>query len=285
MGGYTNGAWPESMFIVYDEGVDGDGPWKHLVTAGTQHKINRLKELAYKRTKRRLEISPGWSCYRPIGPQRTYRARYGTGASVVGKSSHGINWWDGDRGWRIVLAVDFHNWGWVYGWDRDAWYEDVRAAGLEPGLIHPSRGNGYPDEPWHVIDLNPFAAPPEPHKPNPDIEDEDEMKLIRWNQHHVFAIGREAIYHVPNPTEHGTAEALYGATRDVDNAGLTTVLLTNGIQWEAVDAVLRGAGYGSNGRYWSRLMGEGIAIRGNQAAASKTLADVLATAKKIEATS
>ncbi len=181
MGGYTNGEWPESMFIVYDEGVDEDGPWKHLVTAGTQYKINRLKELAYKRTKRRLEISPGWSCYRPIGPQRTYRARYGNGAAYPATSSHGINWLDGDRGWRVCLAIDIHNWGWVYGWDRDAWYADCRKAGFAPGLIHPSRGHGYPDEPWHIIDLEPFKTPPQPVEKPVEQEDEEMSKNVMFH--------------------------------------------------------------------------------------------------------
>ena len=282
MGGYTNGAWPESMFIVIDQGVDEDGPWKHLVTAGTLHKINRLKELAFRRTKRRLEISPGWSCYRPVHAQRIYRQKYGLGASEVKKSSHGINWVDGDRGVRIVLATDFHNWGWVYGWDRDAWYDDVRAAGLTPGLIHPSRGNGYPDEPWHVIDLEPFKTPP--------IVQEDDMKdmtLVRWNRTHVFGIAQETIIHIENPAQLKTAQIVLEqpTLREFENDGLTVALLMSGLPWDAVDAVLKGKAFGANGRYWSRLMAEGIAIRGNQAAASKTLADVLDTAKKIEAAS
>lgn len=175
MGGYTNGNWPESMFEVYATGRDEDGPWKHLLTAGTRHKLDRLKELAYKRTGRRLEVSPGWSCYRPIGPQRVYRARYGNGAAYPGTSSHGINWLDGERGWRVCLAIDIHNWGWVYGWNRDTWYADCRTAGFAPGLIHPSRGHGYPDEPWHIIDLEPFAAPP---KPKPETFEEDDMAYI-----------------------------------------------------------------------------------------------------------
>ena len=282
MGGYTNGEWPETMFEVYATGTDEDGHYKHLLTAGTRHKIDRLKQLGYARTGRWLEISPGWSGYRPLWAQRVYRNKYGTGASVVGKSSHGINWWDGDRGWIICLAVDFHNWGWVYGWDRDAWYADVRAAGLEPGLIHPSRGNGYPDEPWHVIDLEPFKTPP--------IVQEDDMKdmtLVRWNRTHVFGIAQETIIHIENPAQLKTAQIVLEqpTLREFENDGLTVALLMSGLPWDAVDAVLKGKAFGANGRYWSRLMAEGIAIRGNQAAASKTLADVLDTAKKIEAAS
>lgn len=113
------------------------------------------------------------------------------------------------------------------------------------------------------------------------LEEDDIMKLIRWNSHHVFAVGREAIYHVPTVTEQATLEVLCGPVQDVDDAGLTASLNVNGIHWDAVDAVLRGVGPLSGGRYWSRLAAEGEAIRGGQAAQEKTLADVLATAQAL----
>ena len=113
---------------------------------------------------------------------------------------------------------------------------------------------------------------------------EDNMKdatLVRWNNQHVFAIGRESVYHVPNPTEHARAEVFLGKTIEVDNDGLTTALRLAGVHWAAVDAVLRGVGYQDGGKYWSRQIAEGEAIRGGQVAAAKTLADVLATAKAL----
>lgn len=115
----------------------------------------------------------------------------------------------------------------------------------------------------------------------PSPLEDDDMKLIRWNSNHVFAVGREAIYHIPDVAQLGALEAVHGAAKDVDNTGLTSVLLANGIHWDAVDAVLRGLGNVSGGKYWSRLAAEGVAIRGAQAAQSKTLADVLETAKSI----
>jgi hypothetical protein len=110
------------------------------------------------------------------------------------------------------------------------------------------------------------------------------MKLIIWNGVHVFSIGPEAIYHVPTPRVQGTLEALHErAAFPVDNEGLEAELNEHGIHWDAVDAVLRGVGPGSGGKYWSRLMAEGEAIRGGQAAQAKTLADVLATAANEQA--
>lgn len=113
-------------------------------------------------------------------------------------------------------------------------------------------------------------------------EDEDMPKLIRWNELHVFALAQEAILYVDTMAEKGTLEALHARpVQDVDNAGLTAALNERGIHWDAVDAVMRKVGPGTGGRYWSRLMAEGLAIRGTQEEQSKTLADVLATAQAI----
>lgn len=108
-------------------------------------------------------------------------------------------------------------------------------------------------------------------------------KLIRWNNLHVFSINTEVVYYVDTTAEKGTLEALHGRpVQDVDNVGLTAALNERGIHWDAVDSVLRKAAPGGGGRYWSRLMAEGIAIRSEQAEQAKTLDDVLATAKAIE---
>lgn len=54
------------------------------------------------------------------------------------------------------------------------------------------------------------------------------------------------------------------------------------IHQETVDACMRGAAFGGDGRSWSRKQAEGIAIRGQQAASQTTLDDVLKTANRIE---
>jgi len=128
----------------------------------------------------------------------------------------------------------------------------------------------------------PVYAPPAPDlSPAPVTSEEDDMIVYRWNGEHCFAVGYERIYHIPDVAQLGTAEALYGPRRELDNQGLTVLLLTQGIHWDAVDAVLRGAAFGANGRYWSRQIAEGEAQRAAQSAAQKTLDDVLATAQKI----
>lgn len=116
----------------------------------------------------------------------------------------------------------------------------------------------------------------------PDLSEEDDMQLIRWNGQHVFGIGRESVCHVPNPETLALLEKVHGKAKDVGNDGLTAELNFAGVHWDAVDAVLNGSGPLSGGKYWSRLAAEGLAIRGTQAAQSKTLADVLASAKSIE---
>src|SRR5690606_6789363 len=63
-------------------------------------------------------------------------------------------------------------------WDkRAAFFEDCRAVGLSPHLISPQRG--YPDEPWHVVDLDPWGPIPASNGaipfpiPLPEPEEED----------------------------------------------------------------------------------------------------------------
>lgn len=275
---YPNGEIPDSELVTFDFGHDDvEGDWKHQLTPGTYAKHLALVARAKDRTGRTLRVSPGSNAYRPIRTQRIFRDLYGNGAAVPGTSSHGGQWEGADR-----MAMDYGNWAYVYAEfanPRAEFFADCRAVGLEPGLISTSRG--YPDEPWHVIDNDPWApAPASATSPEEDIM--KDAILTRWNGLHVLAIGRECVYHVPDPGQHARAEVFLGKTIEVDNDGLTTALLLAGVHWEAVDAVLRGAAYGSNGKYWSRQTAEGIAIRGGQAAASKTLADVLATAKKLE---
>lgn len=154
MPSYSNGYIPDSLLVTFNTGWNStDGNWKHQLSAGTYRKHLNLVALAKRRTGRTLEITEGWGAYRPRHIQELARKIYGNGAAWPGTSSHG-GFWEGKQ----TLAIDYGNWGWVYDWNREAFYADARAAGLAPGLIHPSRGNDYPDEPWHVVDLEPWAA-------------------------------------------------------------------------------------------------------------------------------
>lgn len=154
MGGmtYKNGYIPDSALITFNVGYSpGEGNWKHQLSPGTYAKHLALVSLARKNTGRTLALSSGWSGYRPYSAQVYARQRYGNGAASPGTSSHG-GFWEGQQ----TLAIDYGNWSYVYGGSRDAFYRDARAVGFEPGLISPKRG--YPDEPWHVVDKNPWAA-------------------------------------------------------------------------------------------------------------------------------
>lgn len=170
MATYSNGYIPDSLLVTFDSGTNTtDGKWYHKLSPGTLSKHRALVALAKKNTGRDLKISDGWGAYRPYNIQELARKLYGTGAAVPGTSSHG-GFWEGKQ----TLAIDYGNWGGVYGWDRDAFYRDVRAVGLEPDLISPRRG--YPDEPWHVVDLVPWASAPTPTPSTPSgEEEEDEM--------------------------------------------------------------------------------------------------------------
>lgn len=154
MATWKNGYIPDSELVRFGETgwneVDGD--WYWALTAPTLARVRRLIALAKARTGRDLSPGDGFSCYRPYGIQVKAKNKYGIGAATPGWSSHG-GFWEGIE----TMAVDFSNWGYVYNWDREAFYADCWAAGLVPGMIEPRRG--YPDEPWHVIDMNPRTMP------------------------------------------------------------------------------------------------------------------------------
>ncbi len=120
--------------------------------------------------------------------------------------------------------------------------------------------------------------------PPPAIEKKDDMKkFVRWNKTHYFVIGDASVYHLLNSSWIGYLNDHYGPVQEIDNGALTLELTINAIPWDAVDACMRGVAFGGDGREWSRLEAEGVAIRGAQTAQTKTLDDVLATAKRIEA--
>lgn len=153
---YPNGQIPESELVIFNRGVTvhtlSNGEritenWYQGLTPGTYQKHRALVAL----TGGRLQVSRGFSCYRPLYGQSIARRLYGNGAASVGTSSHG-GYWEG----RDTMAIDYGNWSAVYGGNREAFYADCRKVGLSPGLISP--GRGYPDEPWHVIDFEPWRA-------------------------------------------------------------------------------------------------------------------------------
>jgi hypothetical protein len=150
---WRNGYIPENELVIFKRGRNStDGDWFWGLTPGTYARHLALVELGRSRHGRTLEPSDGWGTYRPYDGQVIARRIYGNGAAVPGTSSHG-GFWEG----RETLAIDYSNWAWVYNGDRAAFFADVRAVGLTPDMISTRRG--YPDEPWHVIDLNPRTSP------------------------------------------------------------------------------------------------------------------------------
>ncbi|MBD8477558.1 hypothetical protein [Microbacterium sp. CFBP 8794] len=153
---WRNGNIPEGDLVIFERGYnDTDRNWYWGLTPGTYARVLALIALAFLHTGRRLSPGDGWSTYRPLWAQEIARRIHGIFAATPGASSHG-GFWEG----RETLAIDFSNWSWVYGGDRAAFYADCWAVGLTPGMIEPRRG--YPDEPWHVIDMNPRAGAPAP---------------------------------------------------------------------------------------------------------------------------
>lgn len=156
MARYANGRVPESALIVFKRGRNSvDGDWYHGLPPATYARHVALVRRAKERTGRDLAAGDGWTTYRPLHAQEIARRIHGNWAAVPGTSSHGGFWEN-----RETMAVDYSNWSSVYRdhGGRDAFFEDCRAVGLTPGMIMASRG--YPDEPWHVIDLDPWGAVP-----------------------------------------------------------------------------------------------------------------------------
>lgn len=149
---YRNGEVPANLLVTFASGwLPNEGTWYHQLPPATHAKHLALVALAKRNTGRVLKISEGWGAYRPLHIQVYAKRVHGIFAATPGTSSHGM-WWERMQ----CAAIDYGNWGYVYDYDRSDFYRDVRAVGLEPGLISPQRG--YPDEPWHVVDKHPWAG-------------------------------------------------------------------------------------------------------------------------------
>lgn len=179
---YRNGEVPSSRLISFHSGWNStDGAWTHSLPPATYRKHLALVALAKRNTGRDLEIGVGWCAYRPIAAQRMLKKRFGIMAATPGTSSHG-GFWEGAE----VMAIDYSNWSHVYNGDRAKWFRDVRAVGFAPDQISPRRG--YPDEPWHVIDRDPWASVP---SGGANESEEDDMTP---EEHAMLESVRDAIF-------------------------------------------------------------------------------------------
>lgn len=216
---YSNGEVPERLLITFATGwLPVEGTWKHQLPPSSYRKHLALVALAKKNTGRTLKVSEGWGAYRPRRIQVYARKIHGRWAAVPGTSSHGMFWEN-----RQCAATDYGNWGYVYNWDRAAFYRDVRAVGLVPGLISESRG--YPDEPWHVVDLDPWAAVPAGG--GSFVPEEDDMTPEQANQ--LEQIYKAVFKGGPSMQEGGNSIAaslakIYGAVKPIRRGGRDVAL-------------------------------------------------------------
>jgi hypothetical protein len=132
---YQNGYIPAELLIEFDHGYNStDLNWYHALSPATYYRHRLLLDIAFKRTGRWLQITRGWSAYRPYAAQVLARKIWGIGAAIPGNSSHG-----GTFNGRQSLAMDYGNWQSVYGGDtattRAQFGADCRAAGLSPFVI------------------------------------------------------------------------------------------------------------------------------------------------------
>lgn len=117
----------------------------------------------------------------------------------------------------------------------------------------------------------------------PKSEEDDDMSLIRWDRTGaIFVLGSEKIKYVATPEEAAALRRRHGQEINLSDEELTFQLNAENISWDVVEAVLSGRAQSGDGRFWSRLTAEGIAIRGEQTKSQKTIDDVLKTAIRIE---
>jgi hypothetical protein len=182
---YQNGRFPLSMLVH----LEGSGGANHYLPPATAARWYALQRRAAAWRKARglpplpLTIWPGWDAYRPIAAQeaaKTNACAQGNclAAATVGESSHGLRFRQQD-----AAALDAGNWSDVYQGDYEAFFADARAVGFVADFIRPGV-NGYPKgtprEFWHLFDFNCWGPIPafSGATPFPDIQEEDDMRLI-----------------------------------------------------------------------------------------------------------
>jgi len=183
---YANGRIPAGVLFTVASGTDSNGYWEFQFSQGTWAKWQAAKRYAENKWGRTLYIRTGWNVYRPLNIQQQARDRACAqgnclGAAWPGTSSHGGTWSSSRHtGGRLVdaLAIDVDPNGltWAQVW------EACRTAGFLCGAI--TKDIAGIDEPWHIIDLDPWRAVPasegaEPFPEQNPVEEseEDDMKM------------------------------------------------------------------------------------------------------------
>lgn len=159
---YQNGRIPQGNLIKIASGTDVNGYWEHLISPATLRKWNAALAYARRKWGKVMRISTGWNVYRPYAVQTDARKRACAAgncnaASIAGWSSHGGTWRNSTytRGlWVDALAIDVVRQELTWAQVDEA----MRHAGFLVGAI--TKAIAGIDEPWHYIDLDPWAAVP-----------------------------------------------------------------------------------------------------------------------------
>ena len=190
---YSNGYVPRNILIKIASGTDVNGYWEHLITPATLYKWNIALAYARRKWGKVMRISTGWNCYRPIAIQADARGRAEANgepnsAALPGWSSHGGTWvsWKHTGGrWVDAMAIDVVPQALTWAQVDEA----MRHAGFLVGAI--TKAIAGIDEPWHYIDLDPWAAVPAGDTGSAaNLDKETEVKTYRKQDATARAGGR-----------------------------------------------------------------------------------------------
>lgn len=188
MSAHRNGQFPLSMMLPIATGTNSDGYWEHRLAPGQKRRWEALVEDVLANERVRLKITDGWNAYRPLDAQWTaYRNNPPGMAAYPGTSSHG-----GIYNGRDAMAIDVANWGLL---GKDKFYAYARKHGFTAGAIS--------NEPWHIIDYNPWVVPAgggsTPFTP-PTPSEEDDMLALRITDYqgnkHLCTLGLGVFRHL-----------------------------------------------------------------------------------------
>lgn len=155
---FENGKIPLEELVVFNSGSNRDGYWEHRLPPATYQRHLSLVDLAMARTGVELEITPGWNGERPLHVQFAAQRAFGLGAATPGTSSHGGTWAGRVTGFVTVdtAAIDYFNGPEAFG-SQEQFADACREVGMLPEqIMTPDFAR---DEPWHVIDLDPWSGP------------------------------------------------------------------------------------------------------------------------------
>lgn len=173
---FANGRIPGGRLVKIGSGADVNGYWEHQISPATLRKWQTALDYARRKWGKVMRVSTGWNCYRPIAIQADARRRAEANgepnsAARAGWSSHGGTWvsWKHTGGfWVDAMAIDVVQQQLTWAQVDEA----MRYAGFLVGAI--TKDIAGMDEPWHYIDLDPWAAVPSGGNATPATTESEE---------------------------------------------------------------------------------------------------------------